>query len=230
MKIDVLTLFPGICEGALEESILGIAREKGLLDVRLWDIREFTTDRHRSADDKPYGGGPGMVMKVEPVLACVEHVLEERGRDAHVVLLSPQGRTFRQETARELSRKEHLVLICGRYEGFDERIRIGLGADEISIGDYVLSGGELPAMVIVDTVARLLPGVLGCEESLDEESFADGDVLEYPQYTRPPEYRGMKVPEVLLSGHHERIREWRAEMSRQRTLARRLKERSDEEA
>ena len=230
MKIDVLTLFPGICQGALEESILGIAREKGLLDVKLWDIREFTTDRHRSADDKPYGGGPGMVMKVEPVLLCAEHVLEERGKDAHVILLSPQGRTFRQETARELARKEHLVLICGRYEGFDERIRLGLQADEISIGGYVLSGGELPAMVVVDTVARLLPGVLGCEESLAEESFADGDVLEYPQYTRPPEYRGMKVPEVLVSGHHERIREWRAEMSRQRTLARRLKERSDEEA
>ncbi|MCU0724810.1 MAG: tRNA (guanosine(37)-N1)-methyltransferase TrmD [Planctomycetes bacterium] len=230
MKIDVLTLFPGMFEGILSESILRIAGEKGLLDVRLWDIREFTTDRHRSADDKPYGGGPGMVMKVEPVVACAEHVLRERGADAHIVLLTPQGRRFRQAVALELAAKEHLLLLCGHYEGFDERVRILLAPDEISVGDYVLSGGELPAMLIMDAVARLIPGVLGSPESLHEESFSEGGNLEYPHYTRPVEYRGLPVPDILLSGHHENIRVWREREARARTLARREKEAVDEEA
>ena len=229
MKIDVLTLFPGMFDGVLEESILRIAREKGLLDVRLWDIREFTHDRHRSADDRPYGGGPGMVMKVEPVTECVEHVLAARGEDAMKLLLTPQGRRLTQGLARELAEREHLLLICGHYEGFDERIRQGLRPTELSVGDFVLSGGEIAAMVVIDAVARLIPGVLGSEESVTEESFSNGSLLEYPQYTRPPEYRGMQVPEVLLSGHHERIRAWREEMARRRTSARREEERSDAE-
>jgi tRNA (guanine37-N1)-methyltransferase len=229
MKIDVLTLFPGMFDGVLEESILRIAREKGLLDVRLWDIREFTHDRHRSADDRPYGGGPGMVMKVEPVTECVEHVLAERGEDAMRILLTPQGRRLAQGLVRKLAVEEHLLLVCGHYEGFDERIRLGLRPTEISVGDFVLSGGEVAAMVVIDAVARLIPGVLGSEESVEEESFSSGGLLEYPQYTRPPEYRGMRVPEVLLSGHHENIRAWREEMARRRTRARREEERSDEE-
>jgi tRNA (guanine37-N1)-methyltransferase len=181
-------------------------------------------------DDKPYGGGPGMVMRPEPVFAAVEHVLSVRGREATKILLTPQGRTFDQSVARELAGRGHLLLICGRYEGFDERIRIGLRPEEISVGDYVLSGGEPAAMVVVDAVARLVPGVLGSEDSLREESFSEGDLVEYPQYTRPAEFRGMEVPEVLISGHHERIRAWREETARRRTAARRRKERSDEEA
>ena len=228
MKIDVLTLFPGTLDGVLSESILRIAREKGLLDVRLWDIREYTHDRHRSADDRPYGGGPGMVMKVEPVTECVEHVLATRGEDALKILLTPQGRRFTQEVARELAGEEHLLLVCGHYEGFDERIRLGLEPAEISVGDFVLSGGEIAAMVVIDAVTRLIPGVLGSSESLFEESFGPGGLLEYPQYTRPPEYRGMQVPEVLLSGHHLRIRAWREEMAKRRTLSRRQEDRSDE--
>ncbi|MHC4472963.1 MAG: tRNA (guanosine(37)-N1)-methyltransferase TrmD [Planctomycetota bacterium] len=229
MKIDVLTLFPGMFGGVLSESILRIAGDKGLLDVRLWDIRDFTRDRHRTVDDRPYGGGPGMVMKVEPVTECVEHVRAERGEEALVVLLTPQGRRFTQEVAQELATEEHVLLVCGHYEGFDERIRMALEPVEISVGDFVLSGGEIPAMVIIDAVARLIPGVLGSAESLDEESVGSEGLLEYPQYTRPAEYRGMKVPEVLLSGHHEKIRAWREEMARERTRSRRREERTDEE-
>jgi tRNA (guanine37-N1)-methyltransferase len=230
MKVDVLTLFPGMFGGAFSESILRIGREKGLLDLRVWNVREFTTDRHRSVDDKPYGGGPGMVMKVEPVTECVEHVLEVRGEGARVILLTPQGRRLTQGVAAELSSEDHLLLICGHYEGFDERIRLGLRPDELSVGDFVLSGGETAAMVVIDAVTRLIPGVLGSSESVREESFSRGDELEYPQYTRPPEYRGMTVPEVLRSGDHEKIRTWREEQSMARTRARRKKERSDEEA
>jgi len=215
-------------EGVFSESILRIAQDKGLLDVRLWDIREFTTDRHRSADDRPYGGGPGMVMKPGPVVRCVEHVLAQRGAGARVILLTPQGRRLTQQRVQALSADEHLMLICGRYEGFDERIRIELEPDEVSVGDFVLSGGEIPAMVVIDAVARLLPGVLGSHESLDEESFSSEGLLEYPQFTRPVDYRGMVVPEVLLSGHHEKIREWREAQSLLRTT-RRNEEASDEE-
>lgn len=229
MKVDVLTLFPSMFGGVFSESILRIAREKGRLDLRVWNIREEATDRHRTVDDRPYGGGPGMVMKPEPVLECVERVLARRGRDARKILLTPQGRRFTQETARELVREEHLLLVCGHYEGFDERIRIGLGAEELSLGDFVLSGGETAAMVVIDAVVRLVPGVLGDARSAEEESFSDGDTLEYPQYTRPAEYKGMKVPDVLMSGNHAEIDAWRREMARSRTVARRRKERSDEE-
>ena len=228
MKVDVLTLFPGMFGGVFHESILRIAREKRLLDVRVWDIRDFTADRHRSVDDKPYGGGPGMVMKVEPVVECVEHVLATRGKDARVVLLTPQGRRFDQTVAKELSEAPHLVLICGHYEGFDERIREGLRPFELSIGDFVLSGGEAAATVVIDAVTRLIPGVLGSSESVRDESFSHGDQLEYPQYTRPAEYRGMEVPDVLRSGNHAKIRLWREQKSRERTESRRQKERSDE--
>ena len=228
MKVDVLTLFPGVFGGVFSESILRIAREKGRLDLRVWNIREYTTDRHRSVDDRPYGGGPGMVMKPGPVFDCVEHVRKERGEAGRTILLSPQGPRFVQATARALSLEEHLLLVCGHYEGFDERIRTGLGAEELSIGDFVLSGGETAAMVVVDAIARLLPGVLGDDRSAEDESFSDGETLEYPQYTRPAEYRGMAVPEVLTSGNHEKIRVWREKMAQSRTEARREKERFDE--
>ena len=228
MKVDVLTLFPGMFGGVFAESILRIAREKRILDVRVWNIRDFTSDRHRTVDDKPYGGGPGMVMKVEPVFECVSHVLATRGDDARVVLLTPQGRRFDQVKAQELAEEPHLVLICGHYEGFDERIRLGLEPEELSIGDYVLSGGESAATVVIDAVTRLIPGVLGSNESVREESFSDGETLEYPQYTRPAEFRGMEVPDVLRSGDHAKIRAWREKMSRERTQSRRPKEQFDE--
>jgi tRNA (guanine37-N1)-methyltransferase len=219
VKVDVLTLFPAILKGALEESILGIAREKGALDVALWNPRDFTFDRHRTVDDRPYGGGPGMVMKAEPLVLCAEKVREERG-PGRVIALTPAGRRFTQEVAKEYAREEHLVLLCGRYEGFDQRVVDVLGAEELSVGDYVLSGGEVAALAVVDAVARLLPGVLGDEESTTEESFEEG-LLEYPHYTRPAEYRGLRVPEVLLSGDHERVRAWRRERAEERTRTRR---------
>ena len=228
MKVDVLTLFPGMFGGVFAESILRIAREKRLLDVRVWNIRDFTSDRHRTVDDKPYGGGPGMVMKVEPVLECVSHVLATRGEEARVLLLTPQGRRFDQVKARELSQASHIVLICGHYEGFDERIRLALEPEELSIGDYVLSGGEAAATVVIDAVTRLIPGVLGSFESVREESFSDGEQLEYPHYTRPAEFRGMEVPDVLRSGDHKKIRAWREEKSREKTQSRRQEERFDE--
>ena len=208
--------------------MLRIAREKGLLDVRFWDIRDFTTDNHRTADDKPYGGGPGMVLKVEPIFDCVERARSERGQDGHLVLLTPRGRRFDQAKALEFAGREHLMLLCGHYEGVDERVRIGLSPEEVSVGDFVLSGGEIAAMVVIDAVARLIPGVLGSEASLEEESFSRKGFLEYPQYTRPAEFRGMTVPEVLLSGHHEKIRAWREEKAREQWQRRMKEERSDE--
>ena len=216
MEIDILTLFPEMFEPVLGASILKIAREKGLVTFRLVDIRTFSTDRHRTVDDRPFGGGPGMVLKPEPVFAAVEHTETLSETPATRVLLTPQGQRLTQDLARELSRLPRLLLICGRYEGYDERIRLGLKPREISIGDYVLTGGELPAMVLIDAVVRLLPGVLGKEDSLAEESFAEG-LLEYPHYTRPREFRGMNVPEVLLSGDHEHIRRWRLEQAKKRT-------------
>ncbi|HEX9823019.1 MAG TPA: tRNA (guanosine(37)-N1)-methyltransferase TrmD [Actinomycetota bacterium] len=213
MRIDVFTIFPGILEGALRESLLGRAIEAGLLDVRLHDIREHTTDRHRTVDDEAFGGGPGMVMKPEPLFAAVESLGEDRGR---VILLSPAGRRLDQALVRELAREPRLVLLCGRYEGVDERVAEGLPAEEISIGDYVLSGGEVPALVLVEAVSRLVPGVVGKEESLEKESFEEG-VLDYPHYTRPREFRGMEVPEILLSGDHARIEEWRREAGLEKT-------------
>jgi tRNA (guanine37-N1)-methyltransferase len=220
MEIDVLTLFPEMFAPVLGTSILKIAQEKGLASFRLVDIRSFTHDTHRTVDDRPFGGGPGMVMKPEPVFEAVEATEALSPTPATRVLLTPQGETFTQEVARELAVQPRLLLICGRYEGFDERIRIGLTPREVSIGDYVLTGGELPAMVVIDAVVRLIQGVLGRESSLDEESHADG-TLEYPHYTRPRSYRGMDVPEVLLSGNHEEIERWRREQSLKRTRERR---------
>jgi len=220
VQIDIATLFPGMFREVLETSILGRAREAGLVDVGLYDIRDFSSDRHRSVDAKPYGGGPGMLLRPEPVVLCVERILRERG-PGRVILLSPQGERFTQPRARALAGEDHLILVCGRYEGFDERIRDLLRPDEISIGDFVLTGGELPAMVVLDAVVRLLPGALGDEGSAETESFTHGDRLEGPQYTRPPEFRGLRVPDVLVSGDHARIGTWREEMSRKRTDERR---------
>jgi tRNA (guanine37-N1)-methyltransferase len=219
MRIDVVTIFPGLFGPFLGESIPGRAREGGLVEVELWDLRDFTKDRHRSVDDRPYGGGPGMVMKPEPVVEAIEAV-EAKAGPGRRILLTPQGTTFTQETADRLAGEEHLILICGRYEGFDERIRTILRPDEISIGDYVLSGGELPAMTIMEAVIRLLPGALGHPDSSRQDSFRDG-LLDFPQYTRPPEYRGERVPDVLQSGNHEEIARWRAEQARERTEKRR---------
>jgi len=220
VEIDVLTLFPAMF-AALDESIVKRARERGLLTLRVWDIREFAYDRHRTVDDTPYGGGAGMVMKPEPIHRALQHVKAVSARPARrVILMSPQGRRFDQALARELAAQERLIFICGRYEGVDERVRLHLVSDEISIGDYVLTGGELPAMVVIDAVARLIPGVLGSAESPREESFSDG-LLEYPHYTRPREYLGTAVPEVLLSGDHEAVRRWRRKESLRRTRERR---------
>ena len=217
MKIDVLTLFPGMFPGPLDESIIKRACESGRLRLGIRHLRDFTHDRHRKVDDRPFGGGPGMLMKPEPLFEAVEAL---RGEKTRVILTSPAGRPFRQEIARELAAEEHLLLICGSYEGFDERVRECLADDELSIGDYVLTNGALPAMVIIDSVTRLLPGVLGDDESSVDESFSDG-LLEYPQYTRPAEFRGMNVPEVLLSGDHAAIERWRREQARLRTGQRR---------
>lgn len=221
MRFEILTTFPGIVEGVAGESILGRARQKGLIDVEAVNIRDFTSDKHRTTDDAPFGGGPGMVMKCEPVFDAVEALISRAaGRKPRILLMTPQGRRFDQPLAEELARESHLIMICGRYEGVDERIREHLVTDEVSIGDYVLTGGELAAMVIVDAVARLLPGVLGDESSPESESFSSG-LLEYPQYTRPAEFRGYEVPEVLLSGNHEEIRKWRRAQALERTLKRR---------
>ncbi|HVM60167.1 MAG TPA: tRNA (guanosine(37)-N1)-methyltransferase TrmD [Verrucomicrobiae bacterium] len=217
MEIDVLTLFPRIFEGPLEESILKRAQQKGLVGVRVHNLRDFTHDKHRVVDDRPYGGGPGMLMKPEPIFEAVEKF---RRTGSRVVLMSPQGLSLTQARAQEFSRMEHLVIICGHYEGVDERVRAALVTDEVSIGDYVLTNGALAAAVFVDAVVRLLPGVLGDENSAGDDSFASG-LLEGPQYTRPPEFRGLTVPEVLLSGNHEAIAQWRAEWARQRTKDRR---------
>ena len=217
MKIDVLTLFPGMFAGPLDESIIKRAREAKILELGIHNLRDYTHDRHKTVDDKPFGGGPGMLLKPEPIFEAVEHLASEQTR---VVLLTPSGRTFRQEIAREFATYPHLLLVSGSYEGFDERVREQLADDEISIGDFVLTNGALPAMIIVDAVTRLLPGVLGDDESSHDESFSHG-LLEYPHYTRPAEFRGMKVPEILLSGHHAEIAKWRAEQARLRTKEKR---------
>lgn len=197
-------------------SILKRGQEKNAFEIVLSNIRDFAKTSYRKVDDKPYGGGPGMVMMCEPVFDCYEHIMTECQEPARVIMMTPQGKPFTQEIAKELSKEKRIVLIAGRYEGFDERIRLGLNAEQLSIGDYVLTGGELAAMVVVDAVARLLGGVLGDDESSNDESFSDG-LLEYPQYTRPEEFRGMKVPEILLGGHHKKIQEWRFEQSLERT-------------
>jgi tRNA (guanine37-N1)-methyltransferase len=217
MKIDVLTLFPGMFVGPLDESIIKRAREKGILQLGIHDLRNWTHDRHKTVDDRPFGGGPGMVLKPEPLFEAAESLA---GPKTRVILMGPSGRKFTQEIGRELAGYEHLLLIAGSYEGFDDRVRQGLAHDELSIGDYVLTNGALPVMVMIDVVTRLLPGVLGDEESAKEESFSHG-LLEYPHYTRPAEFRGMKVPEVLLSGHHAEIAKWRHEQALERTRERR---------
>jgi len=220
MRIDIFTLFPGMFEGPFRESIIKRAIEAGLLTIVIHNIRDWATDKHRITDDYPYGGGAGMVMKPEPIFAAVESVLAQSHQEhPPIILLTPQGRLFTQAVARELAHHPWLILICGHYEGVDERVREHLVTDEISIGDYVLTGGELPAMVVVDAVARLVPGVLD-PESIAEESHSS-NLLEYPQYTRPPEFRGWRVPEVLLSGDHGAIARWRRREAIRRTACRR---------
>ena len=214
MRIDILTIFPGIFEGPLRESLLGRAIEGGILGVRVHDIRTFATNRHRQVDDEAYGGGPGMVMKPEPLFAAAESLGEGTRR---TILLSPAGRRLDQDLVRELAAEAWLVLICGRYEGVDERVVEGLPAEEVSIGDYVLSGGEVPALVMLEAVTRLVPGVIGREESHQQDSFGHDGLLDHPHYTRPAEFRGMAVPETLLSGDHAAIELWRREASLEKT-------------
>jgi tRNA (guanine37-N1)-methyltransferase len=234
MKIDFVTIFPRMFDPFLAEGVIARGIKQGLLDVRVWDLRDFATDKHRSTDDEAYGGGPGMVMLAEPVLRCVDRIRDEgRGmRDdqkdiphpssliPHVIMTSPKGRKFDQDVARELLTRTWVVFLCGRYEGFDERIREVLHPDEISIGDFVVSGGELPAMLMADAVGRLVEGVVGNADSVVADSFYEG-LLDYPHYTRPEEIRGHRVPDVLLSGHHENIRKWRKEQSLRETLKKR---------
>ena len=207
-------------EAGLAEGVISRGVERGLLDIKVHDLREYTVDRHRSVDDVPYGGGPGMVMKPEPLARAVEDIRARRGDPDTVVLLSPQGRRFTQGEAARMSALRHVALLCGRYEGMDERIRTLVATEELSIGDYVLSGGELPALVIVDAISRLVPGVVGDTRSVEEDSFSRG-LLDYPHYTRPSEFSGAKVPEVLMSGHHEQVRRWRKKTAIRRTLERR---------
>ena len=220
MRFDIVTIFPRMVEAGLVEGVVSRGIERGLLDVKVHDLREHTTDRHRTVDDVPYGGGPGMVMKPEPLVKAVEAIRSSRGEPAAVVLLSPQGRPFSQGEAVRLSALPHVVLLCGRYEGMDERVRDLVATEELSIGDYVLSGGELPALVIVDAVSRLVPGVVGDAQSVEDDSFSRG-LLDYPHYTRPAEFAGRTVPEVLLSGHHAEVRKWRKRAALERTLDRR---------
>jgi tRNA (guanine37-N1)-methyltransferase len=236
MKFDIVTIFPKMVEAPLAEGIIGRARASGLLDIRVHDLRDFTTDRHRVVDDVPFGGGPGMVLKPEPLFAAVEAIVAQRraetdaSRSAEapeerkrgdggcaIVLTSPDGETLTHGVSARLSAMDHVVILCGRYEGVDERVREHLATDTISIGDYVVSGGELPALVIVDAVARLVPGVVGDEASVAGDTFARGGLLDYPQYTRPADFRGMTVPPVLLSGHHAEIEKWRREKALERT-------------
>ncbi|MHB8085560.1 MAG: tRNA (guanosine(37)-N1)-methyltransferase TrmD [Dehalococcoidia bacterium] len=221
LRIDVLTLFPEAFSGYLEHSIIGRACQKQVVDIRLHNIRDFTHDKHSTVDDYPYGGGAGMVMKPDPIFEAVESVkAESRADDCRIVLLTPGGKVFTQEIAGKLSEENNIILICGHYEGIDERVAQHLATDEFSIGDYLLSGGEVAAMVIIDCLVRLLPGAIGSSTSLVEESHMEG-LLEYPQYTRPPEYRGWKVPDVLLSGNHKEIADWRRVQSLRRTAGRR---------
>jgi tRNA (guanine37-N1)-methyltransferase len=214
VRIDIVTIFPGIFESPLRESLLGRAIEAGVLDVRVHDLRDSTTDKHRQVDDESYGGGPGMVLKPEPVFAAVESL---GAGDRRTLLLSPAGRRLDQDLARELAAEPWLVLICGRYEGVDERVVEGVPAEEVSIGDFVVAGGEVPSLVVVEAVTRLVPGVIGREESHEQDSFGDEGVLDHPHYTRPAEFRGMRVPETLLSGNHAEIERWRREAALEKT-------------
>lgn len=216
MRIDILTLFPGMCDTVLKESIVGRARERGLIEVYCRDIREYTEDKHRRVDDAPYGGGSGMVLQAQPIYDCFRSLCADLGQRPHLIYLSPQGKIMTQERVKELAALDNIALLCGHYEGVDERVLEEIVDEEISVGDYVLTGGELPALVLTDCVARMIPGVLSSGEAVERESHYDG-LLEYPQYTRPFAWRGKEVPEVLLSGHHAEIERWRAEKSLERT-------------
>jgi tRNA (guanine37-N1)-methyltransferase len=220
MRFDIVTIFPRMIEGALAEGIIARAIQRDLLTVRAKDLRAFTDDRHRTVDDVPYGGGPGMVLKPEPLFRAVEAIEQESGVPEAVVLVSPHGRRFSQREAARLASLSHVVILCGRYEGIDDRVREHLATEELSLGDYVLSGGELPALVIVDAVARLIPGVVGDEDSVAGDSFSRG-LLDFPHFTRPAEFRDWKVPDVLVSGHHGEIRKWRKRRAMELTLMRR---------
>jgi tRNA (guanine37-N1)-methyltransferase len=221
MRFDVLSLFPELFHSYLQQSLLKLAIEKKLVEVELWNIRDWATDRHKSVDDTPYGGGPGMLMACPPVYDCVEAVQKECSEPGKLVMLTPQGRRLDQSLVRELATFPRLLLLCGRYEGFDERINLGLQPLEVSAGDFICNGGEVPAMLVIDTVIRLIPEVLGDETSSKYDSFSGSGLLEYPQYTRPREFRGMSVPDVLLSGNHEVIAKWRHQQSLERTCRKR---------
>lgn len=220
MRIDILTLFPEMCDAVLRESIIGRARERGLVELNCRNIRDYTQDKHNRVDDAPYGGGMGMVMQTQPIFDCFQALCEEVGKKPHLIYLSPQGKVLTQQRVRELAELDGLALLCGHYEGVDERVIEELADEEISIGDYVLTGGELPALVLADAVCRMLPGVLANDEAFQEESHFHA-LLEYPQYTRPFEWHGKTVPEVLLSGHHANIVRWRREQALERTYSRR---------
>lgn len=220
MRIDIMTLFPAMCEAVVSESIVGRARRAGKVDIHCVDIRDYTENKYRNVDDTPYGGGMGMVMQTQPVYDCYQAICAEAEKKPHLIYLTPQGSTLTQQRVKELAQLEHLVLLCGHYEGIDERVIEELEPEEISIGDYVLTGGELPALIVADSVCRMLPGVLSDTACFTEESHYSS-LLEYPQYTRPPEWKGRAVPEVLLSGHHANIAKWRRQQSLRRTLERR---------
>jgi tRNA (guanine37-N1)-methyltransferase len=217
MRFDVLTLFPDIFQGYFTQSILNLAIQRGLVEINLWNIRDWAQGKHKSVDDRPFGGGPGMVLLCEPVFAAVEDVQQKAAEPGLLVMLTPAGERLTQPVVKDLANHKRLLLLCGRYEGFDERIRLGLKPREISIGDFICNGGEVPAMVVIDTVIRHVPGVLGDEISAVEESHSEPGRLEYPQYTRPREFRGMAVPEILLSGNHEAVAAWRKEQSEKRS-------------
>lgn len=222
MRFHIVTIFPGFFSGPLDYGVVARARRSGAIDIRLWDLRDFTSDRHRTVDDRPFGGGEGMLLKVEPIFLALEKIRAESGEKPHTVLLSAQGRLFDQAAARRLAEEKEIVLICGRYEGVDERVAEHLADEEISIGNFVLSGGELAAALVLDAVARLIPGVLGNEESARQESFAVAEngagILDAPQYTRPAEFHGWQAPEVLLGGNHEQVRQWRRRAALEKTL------------
>jgi tRNA (guanine37-N1)-methyltransferase len=217
MRFDVLTLFPDLFQGYFTQSLLKLALERGLVEIHLWNIRDWAKGKHKSIDDRPFGGGPGMVIMPQPVFDAVDAVQEKASPPGQLIMLTPAGERLTQNVVRELATHKRLMLLCGRYEGFDERIRLGLKPREISIGDFICNGGEVPAMVVIDTVIRYVPGVLGDEESVTEESHSEPGQLEYPQYTRPRTFRDMEVPEILLSGDHEAIAKWRKQQSEQRS-------------
>lgn len=220
MRIDILTLFPAMCDTVMSESIIGRARQAGKVEINAIDIRDYTLDKHRRVDDKPYGGGMGMVMAPQPIYDCFQALCDEIGARPHLIYLTPQGKTLTQERVKELAKLDNIALLCGHYEGIDERVIEALEPEEISVGDYVLTGGELPALIVADSVARMLPGVLSDDECFEEESHYNS-LLEYPQYTHPSSWQGREVPEVLLSGHHANVEKWRREKSLERTYSRR---------